>query len=176
MVKAVCLFNEETVKKMSKKFRNRTLSGAILLSVLVLAMGVSTIISAFSNEGVQKVMFIILGAIFTLFSVYPVISTLYTHRKNYRETIKAMELDKGELTLEFVIKEKKIELKAIQNGEEQNDTILIRNLSYVKTHADGVGIYLNENMYYIRNQEIVSGDRDMMIRIFENAGIEIKKR
>ena len=106
MVKAVCRFNEETVKTMSKKFRNRTLSGAILLSLLVLAMGVSTIISAFSNEGVQKVLFIILGAIFTLFSVYPVISTVYTHRKNYRETIKAMELDKGELTLEFIIKEK----------------------------------------------------------------------
>ena len=176
MVKAVCRFNEETVKTMSKKFRNRTLSGAILLSVLVLVMGVSTIITAFSNDEVQKIIFIILGSLFSLFSLYPIISTVYTHKKNYRETIKAMELDKGELTLEFIIKEKKIELKAIQNGEEQNDTILIRNLSYVKTHSDGVGIYLNENMYYIRNEEIVSGDRDMMIRIFENAGIEIKKR
>ena len=176
MVKAVCRFNEETVKTMSKKFRNRTLSGAILLSVPVLVMGVSTIITAFSNDEVQKIIFIILGSLFSLFSLYPVISTVYTHKKNYRETIKAMELDKGELTLEFIIKEKKIELKAIQNGEEQNDTILIRNLSYVKTHSDGVGIYLNENMYYIRNEEIVSGDRDMMIRIFENAGIEIKKR
>ena len=176
MVKAVCRFNEETVKTMSKKFRNRTLSGAILLSVPVLVMGVSTIITAFSNDEVQKIIFIILGSLFSLFSLYPIISTVYTHKKNYRETIKAMELDKGELTLEFIIKEKKIELKAIQNGEEQNDTILIRNLSYVKTHSDGVGIYLNENMYYIRNEEIVSGDRDMMIRIFENAGIEIKKR
>jgi hypothetical protein len=176
MVKAVCRFNEETVKTMSKKFRNRTLSGSILLGIVILAMGVSTIISAFSNDEFQKIIFIILGSMISLFSVYPVISTVFTHRKNYHETIKAMELDKGELTLEFIIKEKKIELKAIQNGEEQNDTILIRNLSYIKTHSDGVGIYLNENMYYIRNEEIVSGDRDMMLRIFANAGVEIKKR
>ena len=87
-----------------------------------------------------------------------------------------MSLDKGELILEFVIKEKKIELKAIQNGEEQNDTILIRNLSLIKTHADGIGIYLNENMYYICNDEIVVGDMEMLLRIFKNAGIKIKKR
>ncbi len=176
MVKAVCLFNQETVKRMSKKFRNRTLAGSIALSLFILAVGVSTIVSSFSNEGFQRWMFFILGVLFTLFSVYPVISTVFTHRRNYRETIKAMELDKGELTLEFTIKEKKIELKAIQNGEVQEDTILIRNLSYIKTHSDGIAIYLNENMYYIRNEEIVSGSRDMLLRIFANAGIEIKKR
>ena len=90
--------------------------------------------------------------------------------------LKAMELEKGDLTLEFLFKEKKIELTAIQNGESQEDTILIRNLTLIKTHADGIGIYLDENMYYIRNEEIISGDKDMLLRIFKNAGIPIKKR
>lgn len=176
MVKAVCRFNEDKVKKMSKRMRNSTLFGSIILGILILIMGLFNIVSALRQEGVTKWVFIVLGILISLFSCYPIISSLITNKRNYRETIKAMELDKGELVLEFLIKEKKIELKAIQNGEEQNDTILVRNLSLIKTHSDGVGIYLNENMYYICDDEIVSGDREMMLRIFKNAGIQIKKR
>ena len=128
------------------------------------------------QQEVQKWIFLILGIAISLFAFYPIITAIITNKKNYRDTLEAMSLDKGELILEFVIKEKKIELKAIQNGEEQNDTILIRNLSLIKTHADGIGIYLNENMYYICNDEIVVGDMEMLLRIFKNAGIKIKKR
>ncbi len=176
MVKAVCRFNEEKVKNMSRRMRNSTLFGSIMFAVFILIIGGYNIYASFSNEGVTKWVFFVLGILISLFSVYPIISTLINNKRNYKDTIVAMELDKGELVLEFTIKEKKIELKAIQNGEEQNDTILIRNLSLIKTHADGVGIYLGENMYYIRDDEIVIGDRDMLIRIFKNAGIQIKKR
>ena len=176
MVKAVCTYNEEKVKKMTKGFRNKTIFGSIVFCIVVFAMGVVNITSSISAVGGLKWLFLIMGIIICLFSFYPLISGIYTHKRNYRETIKAMELEKGDLTLEFLFKEKKIELTAIQNGESQEDTILIRNLTLIKTHADGIGIYLDENMYYIRNEEIVSGDKDMLLRIFKNAGIPIKKR
>ena len=176
MVKAVCHYNEETVKQMTKKFRNRTIVGSAVFCVVLFTMGVVNIVSSFSQDETYKWLLFGLGIIICLFSFYPLISGIYTHKKNYRDTIKAMQLDKGDLTLEFIIKEKRIELTAIQAGEAQEDTILIRNLSYVKTHSDGIGIYLDENMYYIRNEQIVSGSKEMLIRIFENAGIDVKKR
>ncbi len=176
MVKAVCRFNEEKVKKMSRRMRISSMLTASLMSLIILVMGVVNVISSFKQQEVQKWIFLILGIAISLFAFYPIITAIITNKKNYRDTLEAMSLDKGELILEFVIKEKKIELKAIQNGEEQNDTILIRNLSLIKTHADGIGIYLNENMYYICNDEIVVGDMEMLLRIFKNAGIKIKKR
>lgn len=175
MVKAVCRFNPETVKKMSARLRNKTLIGSIVFGAFLLFFGVFNIISSLDSEGSKKWLFLILGIIICGFSVYPIIATILTHKRNYRETLKAMELEKGELTLEFVIKEKKMEIKAIQAGEVQNDTVLIRNLSHVKLHHDGVGIYLNENMYFIGDDDIVLGNRDALIRIFKNANIEIKK-
>lgn len=176
MVKAVCRFNEEKVKKMSRRMRISSMLTASLMSLIILIMGIVNVISSFKQQEVQKWIFLILGIAISLFAFYPIITAIITNKKNYRDTLEAMSLDKGELILEFVIKEKKIELKAIQNGEEQNDTILIRNLSLIKTHADGIGIYLNENMYYICNDEIVVGDMEMLLRIFKNAGIKIKKR
>ena len=86
-----------------------------------------------------------------------------------------MRLNEGELTLEFVIKEKKMEVKATQLDKVQTETVLIRNLSLIKVHRDGLGIYQNDNMYFINDSEIVSGNKDMLLRIFKNAGIKIKK-
>ena len=176
MVKAVCRFNEEKVKKMSKRMRVSSILTSLVMSLIILAMGAVNIISSFKQQEVQKWVFLILGIVISLFAFYPIITAISTNKKNYRDTLEAMSLDKGELILEFVIKEKKIELKAIQNGEEQNDTILIRNLSLIKTQKEGVGIYLNENMYFICNDEIVVGNMETLLRIFKNAGIKIKKR
>ena len=176
MVKAVCVYNEEKVKKMTKGFRNKTIISSLVFCVIILAMGIYNIIASLSKTDGTKWLFLAIGVLVSLFAFYPFISSIFTHKRNLRETIKAMELDKGTLTLEFIFKERKIELTATQNGESQEDTILIRNLSLVKTHADGIGIYLDENMYYILNEEIVSGSREMLLRIFKNAGVEIKKR
>ena len=176
MVKAVCRFNEEKVKKMSRRMRISSILTSLLMTVIILVMGILNIVSSFKQTDVQKWVFLILGIAISIFSFYPLVTAIITNKRNYRDTLEAMSLDKGELILEFVIKEKKIELKAIQNGEEQNDTILIRNLSLIKTQKEGIGIYLNENMYYIFNEDIVLGDRDMLLRIFKNAGIKIKNR
>ena len=119
---------------------------------------------------------IVLGAIICVFSFYPTASTLATHKKNYEETLTAMNLDKGDLTLDFTIKEKKIELRAIQAGEEEVATMLIRNFSQVKVNKDGVGLYINENMYYIENDEIVLGSKEELLKIFKNAKVTIKNR
>ncbi len=176
MVRAVCNYNEQKVKQMTKGFRNRTIIGSAVFCAIILAMGVFNIIASFSRTDATKWLFLSMGIIISLFSFYPLISGIFAHKRNYKETINAMQLDKGVLTLDFIFKERKIELTATQNGKSQVDTILIRNLSQIKTHADGIGIYLDENMYYILNEEIVAGDREMLLRIFKNAGIPIKKR
>lgn len=174
MVKAVCRFNQEKVKNMSKKMRNKTLIGAVLFSVVLLAMGIFNIVSSFSSEGVYKWIFFVMGILISVFSVYPTYSAISTSNKNYKDTLEAMSLEKGELTLDFTIKEKKIELKASQAGEEEIATMLVRNFSLVKVNSEGVGLYLNQNMYYILNEEIKSGTKEELINIFKNAKVPIK--
>ena len=72
-------------------------------------MGVySCVTGLMDKEGIRWVS-VVLGALIALFSVYPVITTFGTYKKNLKETIKQMGLDKGELTLEFLFKEKKME-------------------------------------------------------------------
>ena len=177
MVRAVCNYNKDKVKNMTTKMRNKTLIGAIIFNALFLFMGIFNIVTSISSgEGIQKWLFIVLGAIICVFSFYPTASTLATHKKNYEETLTAMNLDKGDLTLDFTIKEKKIELRAIQAGEEEVATMLIRNFSQVKVNKDGVGLYINENMYYIENDEIVLGSKEELLKIFKNAKVTIKNR
>ena len=112
MVKAVCRFNEEKVKKMSRRMRISSILTASLMSLIILVMGVVNVISSFKQQEIQKWIFLILGIAISLFAFYPIITAIITNKKNYRDTLEAMNLDKGELILEFVIKEKKIELRA----------------------------------------------------------------
>ena len=49
MVKAVCRFNEEKVKKMSRRMRISSMLTASLMSLIILLMGVVNVISSFKQ-------------------------------------------------------------------------------------------------------------------------------
>ena len=176
MVKAVCVYNIDKVKKMSSKIRNRSMITTILLSIMLAFMGVySCVTGLMDKEGIRWAS-VGLGALIALFSAYPVITTIGTNKKNLKETIKQMGLDKGELTLEFLIKEKKMEIKATQGEEIQTSTILNRNVTLVKRQKQGTGIYFGEDMYFIYDDEIIEGSVKELLHIYEKLDIKIKKR
>lgn len=175
MVRAICTFNKERAETMSKNMRKKTITVSIIISAVLLVFGVLDVITAFSTQEINYLTLGI-GGILLIASPYPVFKTIKTEKENHRRTLEAMKLDKGEITFDYTIKDKKIELITTQAGVSKQDTMLIRNISYVKNHKDGLGIYRDEHLYYILNEEIVEGSKEELLRIFQNADIPIKNR
>ncbi|MBR6737123.1 MAG: hypothetical protein IKL82_02015 [Clostridia bacterium] len=176
MVRAVSVYNKDKVIRMGKKMRNRSMIGAIIFSVLLVAMGVFNVVIALTQESGPNWLATALGVVVALLSFYPIYKAINTNKKNVEETIKSMRLNKGDLTLEFLIKEKRIEITATQNETVQTETLMIKNVTGVRPEKEGVGICVGEDMYYIENGDIVQGNREMLLNIFKRAGFNIKKK
>ncbi len=172
MVRAICEYNEEKIKKMMKPLKVKAYVSAWAFAILFVAMGISSIIASLKDE--INWVSLILGCIVCLCCVYPLISTYRTQSKNYKATFQAMQLEKGDLTLEMVFKEKRLEVTSTQGEEVLGETILLRNVTAVKTNKEGVAIYIGEDMYFIYDDDIVFGTRDELIRIFKRLNIKVK--
>lgn len=173
MVRAVCEYSEEKIKKMMKPMKIKAYISAFLFSVLFLAMGLVSIFGALKDDEINWVT-LILGGVVCLGAFYPPISTFLTQRKNYKASLEAMQLQKGDLALEMVFREKRLEVTTTQGEEVQFETILLRNVTQVKTNKDGVAIYIGEDMYFIYNDDIEFGTREELIRIFQRLNVQIK--
>ena len=58
--------------------------------------------------------------------------------------------------------------------EIKNSTILIRNVSQIKTNANAIGIYVKDNMYYVLDTDYIEGSRKELLNVFKKAGTQIK--
>ena len=62
-----------------------------------------------------------------------------------------------------------------KNGEVKFDTLMFKNIAYVKLNKKGVAIYLSNNdMYYIENEDIIKGDRVALINLLSKNNVKIK--
>ena len=175
MVRAICTFNKERVEEMSRKMRNKTIWISVVISAVLFCLGVIDIILSLTASNEIDYLSLGVGIIIVIASPYPIYKAIKTEKANYNRTIEAMKLDTGDLTFDYTIKDKKIELKTTQSGSVNSDTILIRNIDLVKNQQDGLGIYVGEHLFYIANKEIVEGSKEELLRIFTNAGVKIKK-
>ena len=73
-----------------------------------------------------------------------------------------------------MFREKRIEVSTEQNGEIKNSTVLVRNVSEIRTTKDAVAIYVKDNMYYVLNSDYVEGSREELLNVFKKAGTSIK--
>ena len=174
MVRAISTFNKERVEEMSRKMRNKTIWVSAIITAVLFAFGVIDIILSFTASNEIDFLSLGIGIIIIIASPYPIYKAIKTEKSNYQRTVAAMKLDTGDLTFDYTIKEKKIELITTQAGVVNTDTILIRNIELVKNHHDGVGIYIGEHLFYIADNEIVEGSKEELLRIFENANVVIK--
>ena len=173
MVKATCEYNESKIKKMMKPLKIKAYVTAYLFSIIFLAMGIVSVLGSFDGAEIKWVN-LVLGLVVCLGAFYPPISTFLTQRKNYKATFDAMQLHKGNLVLEMVFKEKRLEVTTIQGEEVFNENILLRNVTLVKANKEGVAIYIGDDMYFVYNEDINFGSRDELIRIFERLKIKVK--
>lgn len=174
MVRAVSKYNIQKINQMSKTFMKKAFATAIFLSALFLTAGILITVFALKQVEINWVS-VVMGGIVTLGSCYPIISTLRAQTKNHRDTVKAMQLDKGELVIDITFREKRMEITTSQCGETTEETVLLRNVSKVRLNAKGVAIYIGSDMYYIFNEEIVQGTREELVRIFTKLNVKVGK-
>ena len=161
---------------MGKSMLKKSLVGAIIFSAVILGMGIFNLVFALVGQEEISWLAVALGGVVILLSPYPVYKAIKTNRSNVEETIKGMRLHRGNLQLDLTIKEKRIEIVATQNDIVQNQTLMIKNVTNVKVDKTGVGICVGDDMYYIEDEDIVSGSKVALLKIFKNAGFVIKDK
>ena len=124
--------------------------------------------------GLNEVFNIILGSVTILFSVYPVYRAFRQNKESLAQAIKEMGIDKNSITINLLVRDKRIEVTTEQGGEVKNSTVLVRNVSQIKTNKHAVGIYVKDNMYYVLDTDYIEGGREELLNVFRKAGILVK--
>ena len=85
------------------------------------------------------------------------------------------DLENGSLEISYEFKEKRAEISLTRDGETTLDTLMYKNVSYVKVNKDGLGIYFtNGDMYYIYNDDFTEGSKERLISLFAHNRITVK--
>ena len=174
MIRAESNFDKSKVSYLVKDMQLKSLIGSIILSIVLLAMGIVNIHSAVSGYKIN-VLSLVIGILVCLFSFYPIISTLVAGKNATKNMIKDMNLDKGEITITYEFKDKKIEISTTQNGETKLDTIMMKYLSKVKVSSNSLIMYMqNDDMYLINDSDFKQGTKGELISLFNKHKVQIK--
>ena len=171
MVKTVSVYDKEKIKEISKPLATKSLVTSIIIAVIILALGVFMLVRAIINNEIFN---IVVSGLMIVLSCYPIIKAVRQNKDALETSIKDLGVDKSEITISLVVREKRIEVTTEQNGEIKNSTVLIRNVSQIKTNANAIGIYVKDNMYYVLDTDYIEGNRKELLNIFKKAKIEIK--
>ncbi len=174
MIKVKCYYDKEKVMKITRSTQIKSLILSLVLSCIMLGLGIFNLITSISKEKIDWFGFA-LSIVIIIISVFPLVSSLKNLKVGGYDAVKEMGVEKSPLEMEFVFKEKRIEVSTTRNGETKLTTIMIKNIYQVKVDGKGLSIYVNNNeMFYIYNEEIVEGSKQRLISLFVNNGVKVK--
>lgn len=172
MVKASSYYDKAKIEKMAKDMQRKTIWSSILLSVILLIMGIVNIVYFFTDDNIFS---LIVGIGASLFAVYPIVSALKTNKNSVKKAVEDMGVENGSMEISYEFKEKRAEISLTKDGETKLDTLMYKNIDYVKINKDGIGIYFtNGDMYYIYNDDFTLGNKQNLISLFAHNKITIK--
>lgn len=174
MIRVESYYDRDKIVKMSKKMRNKAIVTSLLLTLILLAMGIINIISAFSEEKIN-IFSLIVGGLVSLFAFYPIISVIKTNKGSVEKAVEDMNVQNSPVVINYEFKEKRIEISLTQDGVTKMDTLMMKNVERVRTDKNGIAIYVqNGDMYYISNDEFIEGNREKLISLFAHNKVQIK--
>jgi hypothetical protein len=174
MLKTVSVYNEEVIKEISKPLAKKAIVTSAIFTAIMFALGVFMTIHSIVSQEENKVFNIIIGAITVVFSFYPLYKALRQNKENLKTAITDLGVDKNELKITMVVREKRIEVTSEQGGAVKNSTVLLRNISEAKINKKAIGIYVKDNMYYVLDSDYIEGSKQEFINILRKAGVKIK--
>ena len=172
MIRATSYYDKEKIEKMAKDMQRKTIWSSLLLTIILLIMGIVNIVYFFTENNVFS---LIVGIGAVAFSVYPIISAFKTNKNSVKRAVEDMGVENGSLEISYEFKEKRAEISLTREGETTLDTLMYKNVSYVKVNKDGLGIYFtNGDMYYIYNDDFTEGSKERLISLFAHNKITVK--
>lgn len=175
MYKVYSVFDKDKVIKMNKGIEKSSILTSVALCIVLFILGVVTLILGLTEEKVNWLS-IVIGAVACVFSVFPLIGSITTAKKGLENAIKQMGVETSTLKIEYVIKEKRIEVKQFKGDNVIEDTIMFKNVASLKKTKDGICFYLeNGLMYYFEYNDVVVGTVDQILSVFKRNGIKIPK-
>ncbi|MBO5851126.1 MAG: hypothetical protein J6R29_02200 [Clostridia bacterium] len=160
---------------MNKNIDKGSIITSIVLCVILFALGVFTLVMAFLEEKINWIS-IIVGAFAIVFSIIPIFSSISTSKKGLENAIKQMGVETSPLKIEYVLKEKRIEVKQFKGETVEEETIMFKNVATLKKLKEGLSFYLeNGVMYYFDYSDILVGTPEQIIKLFQRNCVKIVK-
>lgn len=173
MIRAESYYDKEIIENMAKAMQKKTIWHSLILTVILLIMGAVNIISFFMDD--YNWFSLIVGVAATAFSVYPIVTGIKATKNSVKRAVEDMGVNDGPIEISYEFKEKRAEITLTQNGTTKLDTLMYKNIDYVKVNKDGVGIYFaNGDMYFIYNKDFKEGNREKLISLFAHNKITVK--
>ncbi len=168
-------FDKEKVIKMNKNIDKGSIITSIVLCVVLFLLGVFTLVMGLVEEKTNWIS-IIVGAFACVFSIFPIISSINTSKKGLENAIKQMCVETSPLKIEYVIKEKRIEVKQFKGEKVEEVTIMLKNVATLKKLKEGLSFYLDDGvMYYFDYADILVGTPEQIIKLFQRNNVKIVK-
>ena len=175
MYKVYSVFDKEKVIKMNKSIDKGSIVSSTLLCVVLFAIGVITLIMGILEEKTNWLS-IVIGAFACVFAFFPIISIRATSKKGLENAIRETGVEHTELKIEYLFKEKRIEVKQYKGDDIKEDTIMFKNVASLKKTKEGVSFYLQDGvMYYFEYDDILVGTPEQILNLFKKNGIKVPK-
>lgn len=175
MYKVISNYDKQKVEKMNKATLKKSIVTSSVLAVLLVAVGTWNIVSGLTAEKINWLS-VIVGAFACVICVLPLWNSIKTSKTGVQNAVKEMGVDKADLKIEYLFKEKRIEIKKEQGDSVILDTIMFKNVTLLKKTNQGLAFYLQDNtMYFFDYNDVVVGTKEQIISLFTKNGISIKK-
>ena len=172
MYKISSVFDKDKVVKMNKTIDKGSIITSIILCVVLFALGVVTLVLGIVEDKINWIS-IIVGAFACVFSIFPIISSITTSKKGLENAIKQMGVETSPLKIEYVIKEKRMEIKQFKGEIVEEKTVMLKNVATFRKLKEGLAFYLEDGvMYYFDYADILVGTPEQIAKLFLRNGVK----
>ena len=174
MIVVKSYFDKEKVIKITKKTQLKSLVTSLILAVVMLVIAAINFVKAFFNDKIDWISLVFSGVII-LVTFLLLKSTLKTYKYSTINAVKDMHVEDSPIEIEYLFKEKKVEVTTTKDGIAKMKTVMYKNISHAKIDSQGIAIYLNGyNMFYVYDTDFVEGTKQRLAVIFSRLGIKVK--
>ncbi len=174
MVTVKSYFDKEKVIKITKQAQIKSLIMSLILAVVMVVIAGINFAMAISREETDwfSLVFSVVIIVVTFFLLK---SALKTYKYSAINAVKEMHVEDGPIELEYIFKEKKVEVTTTKNDVSKVKTVMYKNISHAKIDGKGIAIYLyGDNMFYIYDTDFVEGNKKRLAVMFSKLGIKVK--
>ena len=174
MIKVKSYFDKEKVIKITKQAQIKSLVMSIILAVVMVIIAVINFVMAISKQETDWFS-LVFSIIILVVTALLLRSALKTYKYSTENAVKEMHVENSPIELEYVFKEKKVEVTTTQDDVAKVKTVMYKNIANVKVDGKGIAIYLNNNdMFYLYDTDFVEGNKQKLAVTFSKLGIKVK--